>query len=144
MSPMLEPHVKGMILASESLRQVFSQGYCIRTQFPLNLGQTKEPEPDVAVVEGDARSFTDNPTDAVLIVEVALSSPHYDTGRKANLYARAGIADYWVLDLMGSRLHVYREPTENGYQQRATLYAGESIAPLAALQAPIKVADMLP
>jgi Uma2 family endonuclease len=144
MSPMLEPHVQGVMLASEALRPAFSQGHCIRTQFPLNLGQTKEPEPDVAIVPGDIRSFKDNPTTAVLIVEVALTSLAYDTGRKANLYSRAGITDYWVVDLVGRRLLVFRDPTEDGYLNKFALTENQEIAPLAAPKVPIRVADLLP
>src|SRR4051794_35363028 len=71
MSPMLEPHSKCVYLTGEAMRLVFPQGHYIRQQSPLNLGQTLEPEPDVAIVTGDARTFKDTPTTAVLIVEVA-------------------------------------------------------------------------
>jgi hypothetical protein len=87
----------------------------------------------------------------VLIVEVADSSLAFDRGEKASLYARAGIADYWILNLSDRVLEVYREPVvaphaQYGHRYGATTTLGprDMVSPLAAPTAAILVADLLP
>jgi Uma2 family endonuclease len=117
---------------------------------PLALTDDSEPEPDVAVVTGNPREYRDaHPTTALLIVEVADATLPYDRERKANLYARAGIADYWIVNLLDRCLEVYRRPTQAGtanarYADRAVLPAETSIAPLATPDKSIAIADLLP
>ena len=83
----------------------------IRIQLPLDLGQTSEPEPDCTIVLAASRqNLAGHPTSAVLVIEVADSSLAYDRGRKGSLYARAGIQDYWIINLVDDRLEVYRDP----------------------------------
>jgi len=85
-----------------------------------------------------------HPTTAVLIVEVSDSSSFHDRERKRSLYARSGIPEYWILDVVASRLEVYRDPGEGGYQARLLLEADDSVVPLANSGAAIAVADLLP
>ncbi len=148
MSPMREPHACAIALTADALRDGFGQGFYLRTQVPLNL-DPDEPEPDVAVVPGSPRDYADTPTHALLVVEIADSSLAYDTTVKAELYATAGIADYWVLDLEGRRLLVFRDPAPlppGGVAYRMHLVYGpaDSVAPLAAANSPVRVGDLLP
>src|SRR3972149_2531438 len=77
----------------------------------IALDAESEPEPDVAVVPGTARDYrAGHPTHAVLVVEVAESSLRRDREDKGSLYARAGIADYWIVNLVDRVLEVVREP----------------------------------
>jgi Uma2 family endonuclease len=137
--------------AAERLRDLFRAGYWVRMQMPLNLGPHSEPLPDVAVVEGARDSFVDHPTTAVLIVEVSDSTLAYDRRHKASLYARAGIADYWIINLPDHQLEVRRNPVPDSSQPHGFAYADETVysaadqvAPLVLPRAFISVADLLP
>jgi Uma2 family endonuclease len=86
-----------------------------------------------------------------LIVEVAQSSLAFDRRRKGGLYARAGIAEYWIVNLVGRVLEVYRQPVRSAsarygwkYKSARMLKPGATVSPLAAPTARIVVADLLP
>ncbi len=143
MAAMLEPHVTGVSLTQFELQRVFGAGFFVRAQMPLRQGN-HDPEPDIAVVPGGPRDYTQMPTAALLVVEVADSSFYYDTGTKAQIYAAAGLADYWVLDIEDRRLLVFRDPDASGYRSKITLAETDTISPLAAPSGSIRVADLLP
>jgi Uma2 family endonuclease len=147
--PMNPPHCVALELATDLFRSVFQTGWRVRVQMPLSLGQTTDPSPDVAVVAGSARGSPLHPTSASLVIEIADTSLTYDTTTKAELYATAGIADYWVLDLNARRLLVFRDPTGIAaggvaYRTHLTLGASDSVTPLAASGSTVRVADLLP
>ena len=151
MAPMNSDHANGILFALQQLQLAFGSGFTVRPQLPLDLSQTTEPEPDIAVVVGSARSHSSTPTTAVMILEVADSSLSFDLGDKANLYAAAGIADYWVVDVARRRVHVHRDPIRDATRRFGHRYdtctvhvAGESVSPLAAPHATVLVADLLP
>jgi Uma2 family endonuclease len=139
-------------LVAQALRHAFGHGWFVRVQGPIALDVASEPEPDVSVVPGTPRDHViELPARPVLIVEVSETSLGFDRGRKASLYARAGIADYWIVDLMGHRVEVRREPVTSAspgpaaqYRSMRLLGAEETISPLAAPSARIRVADLLP
>lgn len=145
MSPQNGRHAAGILLVHDALRSAFPQGHQIRIQLPLLLGSDSEPEPDVAVVPGGPRDYIpSHPTTAVLIVEVSDSSSFHDRERKGGVYARAGIPEYWLLDVVAERLEVYRNPGAGIYQTRHHLKTGDTVTPLANPGASIAVADLLP
>jgi Uma2 family endonuclease len=151
MSPQKGPHAQSIGLTSDELRAAFGRGHWVREQLPLALGLSSDPEPDVSVVRGTARDYPDHPTSALLVVEVSDSSLGFDRSEKASLYAQAGIAEYWVLNLVDRQLEVRRSPVTDttqphgfGYADMRVLKVGESISPLAAPQATIAVRDLLP
>ena len=133
--PVGEPHVAGVSLTTDRLKAAFGAHHYVRVQAPLNLAVT-DPQPDAAVVPGGPRDYPTTPTTALLVVEVADTTLAYDTTTKAELYATAGIADYWVLDLNGRQLHVFRDPQPNSalgttsYQIHNTLGPTDTISPL--------------
>jgi Uma2 family endonuclease len=119
----------------------------VRTQDPLMLDLFNEPEPDMAVTKEDEDAYTEihpTATEVHLVVEVSDSTLDYDLNRKADLYARAGVVEYWVIDLPNRRLHVHQEPTENGYARVLALAESQTIAPLAKPEAPVAVSALLP
>jgi Uma2 family endonuclease len=150
--PQHSPHATATRLAQEALRAAFGPGWDVRAGLPLALGPSSEPEPDVSVVRGSPRDFRDaHPIRAVLVVEVAQTSLHLDRTRKAHIYARAGVPDYWIVNLVTGVLEVYREPvaiepTRRRWEYRMvrTLASGDFISPVAAPDASIAVADLLP
>ena len=107
------------------------------------LGQQLDLEPDLAVVPGRPRNYTGHPTTAVLIVEVADSSLNFDTHAKRLLYAKAAIGEYWVVDVSGRRLLVYRDPQGGDYASQQTLGPTDVVSPLATPAATVRVADLL-
>jgi Uma2 family endonuclease len=119
----------------------------ICVQDPVKLNERSEPEPDIAVVKIDPLDYADHhptPAEVYLIIEVADSSLKLDCEIKAKAYSQAGIQDYWVLDVVSRKLHVFREPTPEGYQSEAILVEDTTIAPLAFPDLEIAVVDMLP
>jgi Uma2 family endonuclease len=150
--PQHSPHATATRLVQEALRAAFGPGWDVRAGLPLALGRFSEPEPDVSVVRGSPRDFRDaHPMEAVLVVEVAKASLRLDRSRKARVYARAGVPDYWIVNLVTGVLEVYREPVlidparrRWEYRMVRSLGPGEFISPLAAPHASIAVADLLP
>jgi Uma2 family endonuclease len=151
MSPIGHPHSVAVSKVEDALKAVFGKGYWVRVQQPLHLPDDSEPEPDVAVAKGDRDAFTGHPTSAVLVVEVSDTTLGLDRKRKAGLYARAGVADYWVVNLIDRQVEVHRSPKKDKSQPFGYAYAdvrvakpGETLSPLAAAKAKITVKDVLP
>ncbi|MEO2088789.1 MAG: Uma2 family endonuclease [Gemmataceae bacterium] len=151
MSPMNDPHGLAVVFTSEALRLLFGEQFTHRVQLPMRLWNGDEPEPDVAVIAGPPRSHTGHPPTAVLVVEIADTSFEFDTHEKAGLYAAAGVPEYWVLDLERRRLLVFRgpkpaasEPFGHRYESLLSLDPDQKLSPLAAPDASVKVADLLP
>ena len=149
MSPMNDPHAHGIVLVLHAVQAAFGPNYTFRPQLPMRLSAGDEPEPDLAVVAGPPRANPTHPTTALLVIEVSDTTIDYDTTTKAELYAAAGIPDYWVLDLVSRRLLVFRDPapvTAGGaaYRTHRTYGPVDTVAPLAAPAAAIPVADLLP
>lgn len=145
MSPEGPLHAGAIDLCADALRLAFGSDHTVRVQHPLAVDADDEPEPDIAVVRGGPRDhLASHPHTAVLIVEVAETSLAYDRGDKARLYARAGFADYWIVNLADRRLEVFRDPAPAGYRTVASLVAGDEIAPLAAPGTAIAVRALLP
>lgn len=152
MAAMKSPHAAAIDLVDEALKGVFGAGYYIRQQKPFVVGDISEPEPDVAVVPGTVRDYAEaHPTVAALIVEVADTSVSYDRKVKGSLYAKANVADYWILNLVKRQLEVYRQPVEDSqtdygwrYGKTVTYQAGQQVAPLSVEGTAIAIADLLP
>jgi Uma2 family endonuclease len=150
--PQSEAHYTAVGLAGDALRAAFGAGWLIRTQGPIALDDESEPEPDVAVAPGRRRDYSrEHPARPVLVVEVALSSLSLDRRHKGSLYARARLADYWVVNLADRLLEIYREPVEDAtapfgwrYASVQVLDAAASATPLAAPAARVLVGDLLP
>src|SRR4029079_15061084 len=102
-------------LVEEAIRTALGPAWWLRNQSPLILGLDVDPEPDLAIVPGRPRDYTEHPTTADLVVEEADTSLDFDTTDKKLLYARAGIRDYWVVDINGRRLLIYRNPEGGDY-----------------------------
>jgi Uma2 family endonuclease len=151
LSPQNWPHASTVDQVAEALRLALPAGFWVRAQLPLSLGMSSDPEPDVSVVPGRRSNYSGHPTSAVLIVEVSDTSLDYDRTRKASLYARAGIRDYWVVNLVDRQVEVYRDPAPDpsqpyghGYANSTTLAPPAAVSPLAAPAVSLPVADLLP
>jgi Uma2 family endonuclease len=143
-------HALALGLAQDVMTRIFSSGHHVRVQSPLRVPPDSAPEPDVAVVQGPRRAQASHPTTAVLLVEVADTTLAHDR-RKASVYARAGVREYWIVNLEADCLEVHTDPRVDpqhefgfSYATLRTLKRGESLSPLAAPGQSVAVAELLP
>ena len=145
-------HCTAVGLVEEALRACFGPGWVVRAQMSVALDDESEPEPDVAVVPGTWHDYAEaHPARPVLVVEVAESSLRGDRGIKASLYARGGVEDYWIVNLVDRVLEVHRDPVRTDdnpvgwrYEAVTTLGPGASIAPLARSEISVDVGALFP
>jgi Uma2 family endonuclease len=144
------PHVNSVTLLAEWLRGVFG-ARMVNQEATIDVSPednpTNEPEPDIIVLTRDLSHFkkeNPRPQDLQLVVEVADSTLGSDLTTKAELYARAGIPEYWVLDVVARRMIVHRDPQGGRYTYVAAYSSEESVAPLAAPGSKLRIADAFP
>ena len=118
------------------LNNLFSQrvgpGGLVSIQDPIRLGEHSEPQPDVTLLRPRPDFYASahpEPQDILLLVEVADTSADYDRDVKVPLYARSGIREVWLVDLLARRIEVYRYPGPEGYHQVGQLKPGDRMAP---------------
>jgi Uma2 family endonuclease len=134
------------------LGQVVGPEWQLDSQLPVALDDDSEPEPDVAAVPRDPRAYLDgHPTCPALVVEVAEASYRVDHAHKTSLYARAGVPECWIVDLVHGTVEAHREPEAAAsapygwrYRDVQVLRPPASLAPLIAPGRAISVADLLP
>jgi Uma2 family endonuclease len=142
MSPQEAPHASTVQKLTKLLIARLQERGEVRVQLPLALSDVSEPEPDVAVVAlGDYE--TEHPRTALLIIEVADSTLKKDR-RKATVYAGAGIAEYWIVNLGARTVEAYASPEGDRYAEVRTLRTGETLRPRALPDVAITVAELLP
>ncbi|MEO8602515.1 MAG: Uma2 family endonuclease [bacterium] len=145
--PMDPPHATGIEATGHVLRRALEGLAWVREQKPMVIGDTSVPEPDLAVLGGSFRDYDGrHPTTALLVVEVSDSSLPQDRLSKSRIYAGAGIADYWIVNVRQECLEVYREPdaTQRVYASRWTMQRGEHVSLVAFPTVSIAVNDLLP
>jgi Uma2 family endonuclease len=150
--PQYPYHASGITRVDYAIRAILPPGWIVRLQSPVALDDESEPEPDLVVAAGSLADYDHaHPSRVALAVEVAESSLAFDREHKASAYARAGIADYWIVNLVDRVLEVHRDPVADpvgafGWRYRSvTILAPPSaVIPLAFPARPIAVADLLP
>jgi Uma2 family endonuclease len=143
------PHVSSVALLRDWLISVFGGPFVIQ-EAPIDVAPednpTNEPEPDIVVLKRKLSTFASiappRPADLHLVVEVSDTTLHFDLTVKARLYARAGIVEYWVVDVAAKRLIVHRDPQRGVYSSVLAFGQQEIAAPLAAPEANLRVADV--
>jgi len=140
------PHVFGARRARWVLEEAFGRER-VFSEAPIDVAPQdhpfSEPEPDIYVLWTPGfRGDEPEPDELVLVVEVSDTTLSWDRSTKAALYARAGIPEYWVLDLNGRRLIVHRQPEGSVYKSVVAYDEQERVAPLAADGREIPVADL--
>jgi Uma2 family endonuclease len=118
----------------------------VSPQNPIRLSDS-EPEPDVAVLRPRADDYAEGkPTadDVLLVIEVADSSLEFDRENKLSVYAEAGIAEYWIVNLLESIVEVYREPEGSNYASRHDARSGETLEIRHLAGASIAASEILP
>lgn len=130
---------------ADQFRSKLGNRALVRNAIPITL-LTSEPEPDIAVVKGDWETYRYRhpyAEDVLLAVEVSYSTLEKDLTLKRQIYAAAGIQDYWILDLKNARLLIFREPQDGDYQLQTELQQG-TISPLAFPDVSFAVSQLLP
>jgi Uma2 family endonuclease len=147
MSPQNDPHAFAIEELNDSLVRQVAGRYRVRPQLPLVLGKFSQPEPDLAIVprKGRGGRGEGHPKAALLVVEVAgEDSLPKDRLTKGRIYAQAGIPEYWILDLKGRVLEVYRTPDRRTgvYRHKTVLAIGDVARPTAVAGVAVSVADL--
>ena len=141
------PHVNSLTLLQGWLIGVFGVRH-VNSEAPIDVAPednpSNEPQPDLIVLKRDLSHFTSEnprPQDLQLVVEVSDSTLGFDLTTKAGLYARAGIQEYWVLDVSGRRMIVHRDPQAGRYGSVAAYGDDESVGPMAAPESRLRIGD---
>jgi Uma2 family endonuclease len=149
-SPMKSLHASALSLLIQVLGLILTKEFVVRSQLPMSFSGTSEPEPDVAVVKGSIRDYVGaHPKTAELIAEISDATLRYDRTKKAEIYAKNKIKEYWILNVKNRSLEVYRRPIRDKklgfiYTEIQILTEKDSVSPLAKSDAKIKIADILP
>ena len=142
-----ERHIYVCKQVQKALEAIFGVDY-VRLANPIAIGEHEEPEPDAAAMHRPSvdylRMGTPLPAEVRLAVEVSDSTLLWDLSTKNGQYSNAGIPEYWVVDIPNRLLHVFREPITDGYASETVLTPEDEVRPLAAPDAVVRVADLLP
>lgn len=137
-------HILATKLVYRALLAAFGPSFDLSMQVTLRL-EDGAPEPDVLVLRGDPRDYDgrdpDPRADVILVVEVSDTTLSFDQRTKASLYARHGVAEYWIVNVTGRTVEVRRHPGADGYAEALVYAEGESIS---AGEGAVAVADVLP
>jgi Uma2 family endonuclease len=144
------PHTNALISVLAWLVQVFGFAF-VNPETTVDVAPednpTSEPQPDLFVLTRPSWEFRDSnpkPQDLRLVVEISDTTLSFDLTTKAGLYARAGIPEYWVLDVAARKLIVHRDPRDGLYSSIVAFGEHESVSPLAAPDREFRVADAFP
>lgn len=141
------PHVSASARLAGWLIATFGIDF-VNSEAPIDVAPednpTNQPEPDAVVLTRPTWEFSANPqpSDLRLVIEISDATLAFDTGPKALLYARAGIPEYWVLDLAARRMIVHRDPQSGRYSNRLAYTDSDILAPLAAPTAALPIASL--
>ncbi len=126
-----------------SIESTIGSGIVVRIQNSISADDSR-PEPDLAWIK-PGRYADRHPTaaDTLLLIEVAESSLPYDRGEKLEIYAQQSVPEYWIVDIAGRCIHVFRHPDGNRYQRSETILAHGMISPLCHVRAVLNLADLL-
>jgi Uma2 family endonuclease len=130
----------------DRLREKLGRGFLVQKQHPVRASLHSEPVPDVTVVLRSADGYRSGhpiPNDVLLLVEVAEGSLAYDRKEKSRVYARAGIADYWIVNLIRREIIVHRQPARTRFHSIQVMRRGDILRPLAFEDVELSVDEML-
>jgi Uma2 family endonuclease len=146
MSPIGVPHASGVDRVAEIFRQRLGARVNIRIQGPIVLDRFSQPQPDVTILARSPNFYGSGhprPRDVLLVIEVMVSSRSYDRTLKLPLYAKAELAEVWLVDLKSARVDVHRRPALRGYREHHTYARGRTIIPLAFPRLRMRVNEVL-
>ncbi|HYO64163.1 MAG TPA: Uma2 family endonuclease [Pyrinomonadaceae bacterium] len=136
MSPTGSRHAACVDRLNAALSRLLGGAAIVRVQSPVHLNDFSEPLPDIALLKNRSDFYEQShptPDDVLLIIEVADSSVVYDRAVKVPLYARAGVPEVWLVDLVKNEVEVCSRPESGAYAETRRVRRGE---PLASAQLP--------
>lgn len=146
MSPIGRRHAAAIVRATQTFRKVQPGDAILSVQNPLMLpGKRSEPVPDVMLLKPRADAYEDalpTPADVLLLIEVSDSTLVYDRRTKMPLYARHGVRESWIVNLIEKVLEIYTEPKNGKYTLRRIAELGETVTPQAFPKLKVRVADL--
>ena len=116
--------------------------WTVVTESPLQSGRLSGPEPDAFVYPASVDDRRMTGSDVVWAAEVSYSSLSFDLGRKAQLYAEAGVAEYWVLDIVNRQLVIHRNRSGSDYRSIVPVEAPEVVSPTALPELRLSLAEL--
>ncbi len=148
------PHANAVTASNMILTSTYFETHAVRCQLPVTLADDCEPEPDFALVTAEHMRESNlqgkHPTCPDLILEISDRSLGYDRGEKVGLFARAGVPEYWILNVQRRILEVRRDPASDeespfGFHYRSIRLHSEAerVAPLFAAGREVVVGDLL-
>jgi Uma2 family endonuclease len=142
MSPQESPHANAVWWLSHKLSRLLDMRHWeVRPQLPFAATIDSEPEPDITVTR-HVRARREHPTAASLLIEVAESSIRKDRTIKREIYAEAGVPEYWVVDVNSWVIDVYSKPSPNGYLESRHVGRGGTLRPRHVPGVAIRVRDI--
>jgi len=145
MPPIGPDHAANSDCLREKIEKRLPETLAVRVALPVTIPPDSEPEPDLCVVRRRAdyyRSAHPEAKDVLLIIEVSVSSASFDANEKALIYGRAGIPEYWMLDIPGKVLRIFTDPGPEGYRGQRVARPGEIVrcGSIPALEFPVSEA----
>ena len=141
-------HVNALVAVQDWLMRTFGAQF-VNPEAPIDVAPednpTNEPEPDLVVLAKPSREYQDanpRPSDLRLVIEISDSTLGFDLTAKAELYARAGIVEYWVIDVPARRLIVHRDPRAGLYRSVTVYSEDESASPLASPASTFQIGEI--
>ncbi|MBI2217787.1 MAG: Uma2 family endonuclease [Candidatus Rokubacteria bacterium] len=146
MSPIGSRHPAAVARFTDELAGRLRRRAILWPQNPVTILPDSEPQPDIVLLhyrDDFYKAALPGPADVALIVELADSSASYDRTVKKALYAEAGIAEYWLVNLAADRIEVYRDPQDGDYRHATIVGREDRLAPAAFPDVVLSVADIL-
>jgi Uma2 family endonuclease len=131
MPPIGDPHMATVDRINELLIHTVGKRAIVRCQGPVQMGEYSVPQPDFALLARREDYYSTRhamSSDTLLAIEVSDTTVKYDTGKKMALYARHDVPELWVVDIPKARVHLFRQPSGDGYLERSILEAPESLS----------------
>jgi Uma2 family endonuclease len=145
-----DPHAWTISRLVKVLLPIFPDPYWVKIQATQRLSDISGPEPDVAVMSGPPSPPATEPPTPLLVIEVSETTLRYDRGDKASLYAKYGIADYWVVNVISRQVEVFRNPVRDsskrygwGYGSPVIFNPPDRIVPLCKPDVSLEVSSFL-
>ena len=146
MSPIGSRHAACVKRLNVLIGKIVGDSMLIGVQDPIRLDAYSAPEPDLVLLRPRADFYAaahPSAADVLLAIEVADTSIDYDREVKLPLYAQAGLAEVWLIDLQKGRIEVFARPRSGAYQQRVEGTANATLTSPTIPQLALAAADLL-
>jgi Uma2 family endonuclease len=145
-SPIGRRHAASVGRLTNIFGRLLAESAIVWVQNPVVLNDYSEPQPDVALLKRRDDFYERSlptPDDVLLVIEVADTTIEYDRQIKVPLYARAGIAEVWIVNLVDEQIEIYAQPVNDAYQSKREARRGETIDSPSAFNLTLTVDEIL-